>query len=199
MREQQDEVIVSNPVEVLDNVDDDLDCIELWTTALSCFQNSAPEYTPQPKGMVASILGEARLAADVTDPASKPTEVFDSLDDDLDRIELWTAPLNCLHHPARKYESENVRSGELDITVRGLNEARDRAADDGDRLQSGQARDGASQVVDADGISMNVQRARNTASPIGDVMRNTIESQPYIATAIALGLGLLLGRMHRPL
>jgi len=203
-REQQDEVIVSNPAEMLDNVDNDLDCIELWTTALSCFQHPAPEYKPEQKGMVASILGEARLAADVTDPDSKPIEVFDNLDDDLDRIELWTAALNCLHDPARKSESENVRSGELDTTVRGLNEARDRTADGGDRLKSvaadldGQARDGASQVVDADGRSMKVERARITASSLGDVVRNTIKSQPYIATAIALGLGWLLGRIHRP-
>ena len=129
-------------------------------------------------------------------------EVLDALDDDLDRIELWTAALNCLHDPARKYESENVRSFELDTTVRGLNEARDRTANGGDRLKSvaadldGQARDGASQVVD--GRSMKVEHARNTASSLGDVVRTTIESQPYIATAIALGLGWLLGRIHRP-
>jgi ElaB/YqjD/DUF883 family membrane-anchored ribosome-binding protein len=30
-------------------------------------------------------------------------------------------------------------------------------------------------------------------------LRNTIEQQPYTAVAIALGLGWLLGRSHRPL
>jgi hypothetical protein len=30
-------------------------------------------------------------------------------------------------------------------------------------------------------------------------LRNTIEKQPYTAVAIALGLGWLFGRMHRPL
>jgi hypothetical protein len=34
---------------------------------------------------------------------------------------------------------------------------------------------------------------------MGDMVRNTIENQPYTAIAIALGLGLLLGRMHRRL
>ena len=30
-------------------------------------------------------------------------------------------------------------------------------------------------------------------------MNNIIETEPYTAVAIALGLGWLLGRMHRPL
>ena len=41
--------------------------------------------------------------------------------------------------------------------------------------------------------------ARNTASSLGDVVRNTIQTEPYTAVVIALGLGWLLGRMHRPL
>ena len=44
-----------------------------------------------------------------------------------------------------------------------------------------------------------VKVARYTASSLEDVVRNTIENQPYTAVAIALGLGWLLGRMHRPL
>jgi hypothetical protein len=44
------EVGVPNPVELLDNVDDDLDRIELWTAALSCFQRPAPEYPPDNVG-----------------------------------------------------------------------------------------------------------------------------------------------------
>ena len=31
------------------------------------------------------------------------------------------------------------------------------------------------------------------------MLRNTVETQPYTAAAIALGLGWLLGRMHQPL
>ena len=30
-------------------------------------------------------------------------------------------------------------------------------------------------------------------------LKNTVETQPYTAVAIALGIGWLLGRMHRPL
>jgi len=84
-----------------------------------------------------------------------------------------------------------------------LNEAREQTADVADQVKSaaedlyGQAKDSASQVADAAGRSVKV--ARNTASSLGDVVRNALENQPYTAVAIALGLGWLLGRMHRPL
>lgn len=54
----------------------------------------------------------------------------------------------------------------------------------------GQARDAA-----ADSASS----LRDTASSLERTLRHTIETQPYTAAAIALGLGWLLGRMHRPL
>ena len=47
----------------------------------------------------------------------------------------------------------------------------------------GQARDGASQIAD------------DTVA----ALRDTIENQPYTAVFVALGIGWLLGRMHRPL
>ena len=57
-----------------------------------------------------------------------------------------------------------------------------------------QARDSASDLADS------AQRAaRQTAGSFERALRNTIENQPYTAVAIALGLGWLLGRMHRPL
>jgi uncharacterized protein YjbJ (UPF0337 family) len=49
----------------------------------------------------------------------------------------------------------------------------------------GQARDAAS-------------AARDTASSFEKTLRNTIEMQPYTAAVVALGLGWLIGRMHRP-
>jgi ElaB/YqjD/DUF883 family membrane-anchored ribosome-binding protein len=58
----------------------------------------------------------------------------------------------------------------------------------------GQARDSAADVVDAASTA-----ARNTAGAFERALRNTIETQPYTAVAIAIGLGWLLGRMHRPL
>jgi ElaB/YqjD/DUF883 family membrane-anchored ribosome-binding protein len=57
-----------------------------------------------------------------------------------------------------------------------------------------QARDSANQAADA-----TTTAARNTANSFERALRNTIENQPYTAVAIALGLGWLFGRMHRPL
>jgi ElaB/YqjD/DUF883 family membrane-anchored ribosome-binding protein len=93
---------------------------------------------------------------------------------------------------------------ESEGTIRSvLSEARDETADVADQVKSavqdlyGQAKDSTSQVAHAAGRS--VKLARRTAFSLDDVARNTIENQPYLSVAIALGLGWLLGRMHRPL
>jgi ElaB/YqjD/DUF883 family membrane-anchored ribosome-binding protein len=57
-----------------------------------------------------------------------------------------------------------------------------------------QARDSASDIADS-----TQRAARQTANSFEQALRNTIETQPYTAVAIALGLGWLLGRLHRPL
>ena len=57
-----------------------------------------------------------------------------------------------------------------------------------------QAADSASQVID-----FAAKAARKTAGSFERALKNTIETQPYTAVAIALGIGWLLGRMHRPL
>jgi ElaB/YqjD/DUF883 family membrane-anchored ribosome-binding protein len=54
--------------------------------------------------------------------------------------------------------------------------------------------DAAAQVADA-----TTEAARKTASSFEKALRNTIENQPYTAVAIALGLGWLFGRIHRPI
>jgi uncharacterized protein YjbJ (UPF0337 family) len=41
--------------------------------------------------------------------------------------------------------------------------------------------------------------ARETAATFDNWLRNTIETQPYTVAIAALGIGWLLGRMHRPL
>ena len=58
----------------------------------------------------------------------------------------------------------------------------------------GQAADSASQVAES-----ATRAASKTAGSFEKVLRNTIENQPYTAVVIALGLGWLLGRMHRPI
>jgi ElaB/YqjD/DUF883 family membrane-anchored ribosome-binding protein len=59
---------------------------------------------------------------------------------------------------------------------------------------AGNAVDAAQDVYDSAS-----KAARNTASSFERALKNTIENQPYTAVAIALGIGWLLGRMHRPL
>jgi ElaB/YqjD/DUF883 family membrane-anchored ribosome-binding protein len=56
-----------------------------------------------------------------------------------------------------------------------------------------QARDSAGKVADA-----TSDAARSTADSFERALRNMVENQPYTACAIALGIGWLLGRMHRP-
>jgi uncharacterized protein YjbJ (UPF0337 family) len=41
--------------------------------------------------------------------------------------------------------------------------------------------------------------ARDNAATFDKWLRNTIETQPYTSAIVALGIGWLLGRMHRPL
>ena len=41
--------------------------------------------------------------------------------------------------------------------------------------------------------------ARQTAVTFDKWLRNTIETQPYTSALVAVGIGWLLGRMHRPL
>jgi uncharacterized protein YjbJ (UPF0337 family) len=41
--------------------------------------------------------------------------------------------------------------------------------------------------------------ARDTASSFEKALRRTLETQPYTSVLVALGIGWLLGRMHRPL
>jgi ElaB/YqjD/DUF883 family membrane-anchored ribosome-binding protein len=77
-----------------------------------------------------------------------------------------------------------------------FNRAFGEASDMSDAAQDlyDQARDSASQVADA-----TTKAAQKTAGSFEKALRNTIENQPYTAVVIALGLGWLFGRMHRPL
>jgi uncharacterized protein YjbJ (UPF0337 family) len=58
----------------------------------------------------------------------------------------------------------------------------------------GQARDSATRLADDAAAA-----SRRTASSFESALRNTIETQPYTAVVVAIGIGWLLGRMHRPL
>jgi hypothetical protein len=100
-----------------------------------------------------------------------PIELLDNLDNDLNRIEMWTAALSSFQRPAPEYQPGNVIS--------------DQQEGAGQRHRQSYLRP--------------PKFAHDTAPALGGAVRNTIEKQPYTAVAIALGLGLLLGRLHRPL
>jgi ElaB/YqjD/DUF883 family membrane-anchored ribosome-binding protein len=92
------------------------------------------------------------------------------------------------------------RSAKTTDFNRAMGDARKQAGGVADALTGaaqdvyGQAKDSASDVADAASHA-----ARRTAGSFERALRNTIETQPYTAVAIALGLGWLLGRTHRPL
>ena len=73
------------------------------------------------------------------------------------------------------------------------------------RRAFGEARKNAANVAgDAADAAQDVynsasKAARKTAGSFERALKNTIETQPYTAVAIALGIGSLLGQMHRPL
>jgi hypothetical protein len=46
MTEQAEDRIIRNLIQALGRLHDDLDRVELWTAALSSFQDAAPEYRP---------------------------------------------------------------------------------------------------------------------------------------------------------
>jgi uncharacterized protein YjbJ (UPF0337 family) len=50
-----------------------------------------------------------------------------------------------------------------------------------------------------DAASNTAKGVQKTASSFEDVIRHTVEDRPYIAVAVALALGWLVGRTHRPL
>jgi ElaB/YqjD/DUF883 family membrane-anchored ribosome-binding protein len=58
----------------------------------------------------------------------------------------------------------------------------------------GEAKRQASHVADAANTA-----ARKTATSFETAARDFVEQQPYTAVGVALAIGWLLGRMHRPL
>jgi ElaB/YqjD/DUF883 family membrane-anchored ribosome-binding protein len=91
-----------------------------------------------------------------------------------------------------------ARSASSDFN-QGFGEAKRQASD-----LAGEASDAARDVYEhARGRATDLADSANAAAQqvagsFERAIRNTIETQPYTAVAIALGLGWLLGRTHRP-
>ena len=67
----------------------------------------------------------------------------------------------------------------------------------GGKVQEGVVNQAAGTAQNLYGQSADV--ARQTAGTLDSWLRNAIETQPYTTAIVALGIGWLLGRMHRPL
>lgn len=81
----------------------------------------------------------------------------------------------------------------------------------GGKVQEGVGRVTGDAKTQAEGIANQVRgqaqdlygqaadTARDTATSLNSWLRETIETQPYTTALVALGIGWLIGRMHRPL
>ena len=81
----------------------------------------------------------------------------------------------------------------------------------GGKVQEGVGRVTGDAKTQAEGIANQVRgqaqdlygqaadTARDTATSLDSWLRETIETQPYTTALVALGIGWLIGRMHRPL
>jgi uncharacterized protein YjbJ (UPF0337 family) len=78
-----------------------------------------------------------------------------------------------------------------------FDEGLNRAADDVRTQAQKQSDQAAGFAQDANHQSADA--ARDTTSTLEKWLRTTIESQPYVAATVALGIGWFLGRLHKPL
>ena len=59
MSAQAEELIALNLVEALDRLHQELERVELWTAALTCFVNPAPAYQPSEQHMLPLLVRSA--------------------------------------------------------------------------------------------------------------------------------------------
>jgi uncharacterized protein YjbJ (UPF0337 family) len=78
-----------------------------------------------------------------------------------------------------------------------MQESVGRATEDAKTQAEGMANQARGKAQDLYGQAADT--ARDTASNMEVWLRNTIETQPYTTAIVALGIGWLLGRLHRPL
>jgi uncharacterized protein YjbJ (UPF0337 family) len=91
---------------------------------------------------------------------------------------------------------ENRISGTVRNVVGKVEEGLGRAAGDAGSEFKGKLDEAADAAQDLYGQTADA--ARQTAVTFDKWLRNTIETQPYTSALVAVGIGWLLGRMHRP-
>jgi uncharacterized protein YjbJ (UPF0337 family) len=101
---------------------------------------------------------------------------------------------------------ENRVSGTAKNSGGKLEEGLGRVADDArTRVQGvpGQTKQAEGGIQDlygraVDGAEDTIDAVRKMPASLDDTMRHYIENNPYMTAAVALGLGWLIGRSHRP-
>ncbi|MGH6672645.1 MAG: CsbD family protein [Xanthobacteraceae bacterium] len=92
---------------------------------------------------------------------------------------------------------ENRAEGTIRNAGGKIQEGVGRVTGDAETQIKGQANQAMGAAQDLYGQAADT--ARDTAASLGQWFRETVESQPYTTALVALGLGWLFGRMHRPL
>ena len=105
--------------------------------------------------------------------------------------------INVLEKTGGLIMDENRVEGSLRNVGGKVQEGVGRTTGDTKSTAEGVMNQAAGTAQDLYGQSADV--ARETASNLDTWLRNTIENQPYTSAIVALGVGWLLGRMHRPL
>ncbi len=91
---------------------------------------------------------------------------------------------------------ENRAEGTVRNIGGKMQEGLGRAAGDAATQAKGQLNQAAGAAQDVYGQTKDA--SRDTAASVSQWLRDTIETQPYTAAIAALGIGWLLGRLHRP-
>lgn len=92
---------------------------------------------------------------------------------------------------------ENRISGAARSGVGKLEEGAGRVLGDSGMQAEGKLNQAAGAAQEVYGQTADA--AREAATTVDDWFRNTVKSQPYVAALAILGIGWLLGRLHRPL
>jgi uncharacterized protein YjbJ (UPF0337 family) len=98
---------------------------------------------------------------------------------------------------------ENRLSGAAKNLGGKMEEGFGRATGDAKTRVQGQARQAEGSIQDLYGQAVDsaedaIDAVRQMPASVDDTIRHYIESNPYTTAAIALGLGWLIGRSHRP-
>jgi uncharacterized protein YjbJ (UPF0337 family) len=98
---------------------------------------------------------------------------------------------------------ENRVSGAAKNLGGKLEEGFGRATGDAKTKLQGQAKQAEGTIQDLYGQAVDsagdaIDAVRQMPASVDDTIRNYIENNPYTTAAIALGLGWLIGRSHRP-